>query len=63
MKEIFKYKPIDEGQRNDIEHLKEKATDLLDSIENNCPESRGKSLAITKLEECIMWATKSISHN
>lgn len=28
-----------------------------------CPESREKSLALTNLEQTLMWAVKSISHN
>ena len=27
-----------------------------------CPESRELSLALTALEECVMWATASIAH-
>lgn len=63
MRDMFEYKGIDEGQRADIEDIKNWASDLLASIENNCPDGRRKSLAITKLEECIMWASKSISHD
>ncbi len=29
-------------------------------IEECCPNTRERSLAVTKLEECIMWAVKSI---
>ena len=58
----FDYKSIDQGQRIDINKIKENAYDLLDAIENNCPNSREKALALTKLEECVMWASKSISH-
>lgn len=32
-------------------------------IDRLCPESREKSLAITKLEECNMWANASIARN
>jgi hypothetical protein len=28
-----------------------------------CPDSKERSLAITKLEECIMWANSSIARN
>lgn len=28
-----------------------------------CPESRERSLALTKLEECVMWANASIARN
>jgi hypothetical protein len=32
-------------------------------INNLCPDSREKSLAITKLEEAVMWANASIARN
>ena len=32
-------------------------------IDDLCPDSREKSLAITKLEESLMWADKSIAVN
>jgi len=32
-------------------------------INNCCPDSREKSLAITALEECVMWANASIARN
>ena len=33
------------------------------TIQGECPESREKSLAFTKLEECIMWANAAIARN
>lgn len=35
---------------------------LHESIESNCKDGREKSIALTKLEECLMWANKAISH-
>lgn len=32
-------------------------------INNLCPESREKSLAVTNLEESVMWANASIARN
>lgn len=32
-------------------------------IQENCPDSREKSLAITNLEQAIMWANASIARN
>lgn len=29
----------------------------------NCPPSRERSLALTSLEECVMWANASIARN
>lgn len=43
--------------------LHEVARDFALTIQMNCPESREKSLAITKLEECIMWASAAIDRN
>ena len=37
--------------------------DMLLSTLNQLPDSREKSLAITKLEECVMWANKCASRN
>lgn len=48
-------------QKDRIEQLRNKEEELLEYIENYCANSREKSLAITKLEECAMWATKSIA--
>ena len=39
------------------------AKDLAQTIISNCPSSRERSLAITKLEEAIMWANASIARN
>ena len=48
-------------QKNRIEQLRKKEEELLEYIEKYCTNSREKSLAITKLEECAMWASKSIA--
>lgn len=32
-------------------------------IDDECPTSREKSLALTKLEEAVMWANASIARN
>jgi hypothetical protein len=32
-------------------------------INGECPDSREKSLAITKLEEVVMWANAAIARN
>ena len=43
------------------ERFRELYSDLLYFIEDNCKQSRETSLAITKLEESLMWLTKGIS--
>lgn len=45
------------------EELRNEARLLAVTINDVCPESWEKSLAITKLEEAIMWANASIARN
>lgn len=59
----FMYHSPKEGQTEKYEVLREKAKELAYLIEEACPNSREKSLAITKLEECSMWANASVARN
>ena len=59
----FKYHPPKEGQPEKYEDLRSKAKELAYLIDELCPKSREKSLAMTKLEEGIMWANASIARN
>lgn len=43
--------------------LREQAKSLAHKIAGLCPDSREKVLALTKLEESIMWANKAIAVN
>ncbi len=43
--------------------IRSNARALAELIEANCPDSREKSLAFTKLEEAVMWANASIARN
>ena len=45
------------------EAIRYKAKMLAAYINENCPDSREKSLAFTKLEEAVMWANASIARN
>lgn len=49
-----------EGQTTSIEMIRERAVEFGEVIVDICKDSREKSIAITKLEECVMWAVKSI---
>lgn len=60
---IFKYHSPKEGQQEKYQLIREKAKELAYLIEGNCPVSREKSLAITKIEEASMWANASIARN
>ena len=57
----FKYHSPKEGQTEKYTMLREKGKYLAYLIDELCPASREKSLAITKLEEVIMWANASIA--
>ena len=59
----FTYHAPKPGQPEKYIVLREHAKGLAMLINDNCPDSREKSLAITKLEECVMWANASIARN
>lgn len=56
------HSPID-NQPQRYEALRAKAKELAHMINSHCPPSREKSLAITKLEDAVMWANASIARN
>jgi hypothetical protein len=43
--------------------LRDAAKDYAYLIESSCPDSRERSLALTKLEEAVFWANASIARN
>ena len=43
--------------------IRERAKDLALFLVRECPESRELSLALTKLEESVMWANSSIARH
>ena len=59
----FKYHSPKEGQTEKYRKIREKAKELAYLIDGNCPDSREKSLAVTKIEEATMWANASIARN
>ena len=59
----FRYHSPKEGQPEKYTQLREKAKELAYLIEELAPQSREKSLAMTKLEESVMWANASIARN
>ena len=59
----FKYHAPLPGQPEKYELIRGKAKELAYLIEEICPESRERSLAMTKLEETVMWANASIARN
>lgn len=59
----FKYHSPKEGQPEKYTAIREKAKELAYLIEETCPPSREKSIAITELETAVMWANASIARN
>lgn len=59
----FEYHTPKGNQVQRYSDLRENGKAMANLIEKKCPDSREKSLAITKLEECIMWANASIARN
>lgn len=60
---IFTYHAPKGDQQERYIAIREEAWELACLINNNCPESREKSLAITKLQECVMFANAAIAIN
>jgi hypothetical protein len=54
------YQDLTSDQKDDIMRVKNLARMMNEFLDNLKP-SREVSLAKTKLEECVMWATKSIT--
>lgn len=51
----------DQPQR--YESIRAKARELAEVVQESCPESREKSLAVTNLQQAVMWANASIAIN
>jgi hypothetical protein len=59
----FKYHAPKGNQQERYVALRDKAKECALLIDEMCPDSREKSLSMTKLEEAIMWANASIARN
>ncbi|GEN33856.1 Acb2/Tad1 domain-containing protein [Aneurinibacillus danicus] len=59
----FKYHGPKPGQPEKYTAIREKAKELAVLIDETTPKSREQSLALTKLEEAVMWANASIARN
>lgn len=63
LKNRFTYHAPKEGQAVKYEQLRGQCLHVAGVINDLCPESREKSLAITKLEEVVFWANAAIARN
>lgn len=57
---VFGSREFTEEEQTVATVIKGAASDL-DGLLKCVPDSREKSLSITKLEECVMWAQKAIA--
>jgi hypothetical protein len=63
LENIFTYHSPEGTQNDRYVQLREKAKELASMVNNLCPESREKSLAITSIQQSTMWANASIAIN
>lgn len=57
----FTYHAPKGDQPRRYEQIRNAGREMAELIEDECPESREKSLALTKIEEAVMWANASIA--
>ena len=57
----FTYHPPKDNQPEKYERLRKAAKDLAYLIAEVCPESKEAHLALTSLQETVMWANASIA--
>jgi len=57
----FTYHAPKQGQPEIYETIRDQAKELAINLTNRIPESRERSLAITKLEEVVFWANAAVA--
>lgn len=59
----FTYHKPKDGQPERYEQIRASALAFAELVDGFAPDSREKSLAITALEESVMWANAAIARN
>jgi hypothetical protein len=59
----FTHHPPKPDQAPRYKEIRDEARDFAEVILVSCPPSRERSLALTALEEAVMWANASIARN
>ena len=59
----FTYHEPKDGQAERYVRVRDTAGSLAHLFVTNCPRSRELSVALTKLEEAVMWANAAIARN
>lgn len=57
------HKPVSHEQADRYVQIRQTGLGMALIIDEHAPDSREKSLAITKLEEAVMWANAAIARN
>jgi hypothetical protein len=63
LKSRFMYHAPNGDQVERYEAIRARVGSLALFISERCPDSRERSVALTKLDECVMWANASIARN
>ncbi|ASA22328.1 DUF7681 family protein [Paenibacillus donghaensis] len=59
----FKYHAPKPGQPEIYEQIRNKAKELAELIDDLTPKSREQALAMTNLEQSVMWANAAVARN
>jgi len=59
----FTYHAPKDGQAERYQQIRGFAHDFARLLNDECPESREKSLAVTHLEDAVMWANAAIARH
>lgn len=59
----FTYHPVREGQPAIYKKIRDTAKSFTYLVWEMCPESRERSIAMTKIEEAVMWANAAMARN
>ena len=59
----FTYHPPKDDQAIRYEMIRDWGRQFAEHINEKCPNSREKSMAITHLEEAVMWANAAIARH
>jgi hypothetical protein len=59
----FTYHAPKGNQQMRYEHIRKYGFEMAVMLINNCPDSRERSLSLTRIEEAVMWANAAIARN
>ena len=63
IEKVFTYHAPKGNQPERYTEIRDVAKNFALLIDQHCPNSREKSLSMTKLEECVMWANAAVARN